>query len=168
MTANQTPPMATPRVAAGALFFNDEGHVLLIRPSYKNHWDIPGGYVEPGESPRAACVREIEEELGLAIAVGPMLVVDWAPAEQEGDKLLFIFDAEPLTTEQEKAICFVDGELTEWRYVTPEDLDRYGPTRLTRRIRTAITARHRNKAAYAEHGIAAQHRKFTATRGVDL
>ncbi|WP_230511641.1 NUDIX domain-containing protein [Salinispora arenicola] len=55
------PPVATPRVAAGALFLNNEGHVLLVHPSYKKHWDIPGGYVEPGESPRAACIREVEE-----------------------------------------------------------------------------------------------------------
>ncbi|MER7330954.1 MULTISPECIES: NUDIX hydrolase [unclassified Micromonospora] len=154
MTANEMPPMATPRVAAGALFFNDEGHVLLVRPSYKKHWDIPGGYVEPGESPRAACMREIQEELGLTIAVGPMLVVDWAPAEHEGDKLLFIFDAGFLTTEQEQAIRFADGELTEWRYVTSGDLDHHGPLRLTRRLRTAIAAHNSGNAAYAEHGNA--------------
>jgi ADP-ribose pyrophosphatase YjhB (NUDIX family) len=146
--------MATPRVAAGALFFDDEGRVLLVRPSYKNHWDIPGGYVEPGESPRAACVREIEEELGLTTAVGPMLVVDWAPVEGEGDKLLFIFDAGLLTRGQEQAIRFADGEITEFRYVAPEDLDRYGPTRLARRLRTAIAARNGSNGTYAEHGTA--------------
>ncbi|WP_371688598.1 NUDIX domain-containing protein [Micromonospora sp. KC207] len=152
VTANQTPPMATPRVAAGALFFDDEGRVLLVRPSYKTHWDIPGGYVEPGESPRAACVREIEEELGLTTPLGPMLVVDWAPAEHEGDKLLFIFDAGSLTTKQEQAIRFVDAELTEWRYVATADLEHYGPARLTRRLRTAIAARDRGTATYSEYG----------------
>ncbi|TDC63500.1 NUDIX hydrolase [Micromonospora sp. KC207] len=144
--------MATPRVAAGALFFDDEGRVLLVRPSYKTHWDIPGGYVEPGESPRAACVREIEEELGLTTPLGPMLVVDWAPAEHEGDKLLFIFDAGSLTTKQEQAIRFVDAELTEWRYVATADLEHYGPARLTRRLRTAIAARDRGTATYSEYG----------------
>ncbi|WP_433389558.1 NUDIX domain-containing protein [Micromonospora sp. KLBMP9576] len=154
MTANEMPPMATPRVAAGALFFNDEGHVLLVRPTYKKHWDIPGGYVEPGESPRAACVREIKEELGLAINVGPMLVVDWAPAENEGDKLLFVFDAGTLTREQERAIRFLDGELQEWRYVSADALEDHGPQRLVRRVRTAMAARSLHSAAYAEHGTA--------------
>ncbi|WFE57584.1 NUDIX hydrolase [Micromonospora sp. WMMD712] len=153
MTANQTPPMATPRVAAGALFFDDEGRVLLVRPSYKNHWDIPGGYVEPGESPRAACMREIQEELGLALRVGRMLVVDWAPAETEGDKVLFIFDAGTLTPNQEKMIRFNDGELSEWRYVSPGNLKEYAPARLVRRVHTAITAWKHRSAAYAEHGI---------------
>ncbi|MGC4807003.1 NUDIX domain-containing protein [Micromonospora sp. DT233] len=148
------PPVATPRVAAGVLFFDNEGRVLLVRPSYKNHWEIPGGYVEPGESPRAACQREVEEELGLTTPLGPMLVVDWAPAEHEGDKLLFIFDGGTLTAEQERAIHFKDGELTDWRYVAADSLEQHGPSRLTRRIRTAIVARHSGGPTYAEHGTA--------------
>lgn len=58
--------MATPRVTAGALFSDEASRILLVRPTYKEHWDIPCGYVEPGESPLAACVREIGEELGLS------------------------------------------------------------------------------------------------------
>ncbi|MGX7675775.1 NUDIX domain-containing protein [Plantactinospora sp. DSM 117369] len=152
MTGPETPSMATPRVAAGALFFDDDGRVLLVKPHYKNHWDIPGGYGEPGESPRAACVREIREELGLTVDIGPMLVVDWAPAPNEGDKILFIFDAGRL--EERMQITFPDGELTEWRFVAADDLDAYGPGRLTRRIRTALAARVQMRPAYAEHGTA--------------
>ncbi|MEV4385335.1 NUDIX hydrolase [Micromonospora sp. NPDC049580] len=154
MTANEMPPVATPRVAAGALFFDNEGRVLLVRPSYKNHWDIPGGYVEPGESPRAACLREVQEELGLTVTIGPLLVVDWAPAEHEGDKLLFIFDAGSLTVEQERDIRFLDGELAEWSYVAMEALEQHGPRRLALRIRTAVAARDDPSSRYAEHGIA--------------
>lgn len=146
--------MATPRVAAGALFFDGEGRVLLVRPSYKKHWEIPGGYVEPGESPRAACMREIREELALTPALGPMLVVDWAPAEHEGDKLLFIFNGGSLAPEQERDIRFADGEITEWRYVSAESLEQHSPPRLARRIRTAIAALSDGMSAYAEHGSA--------------
>ncbi|GIJ08103.1 hypothetical protein Van01_13170 [Micromonospora andamanensis] len=146
--------MATPRVAAGALFFDAAGRVLLVKPSYKDHWDIPGGYVEPGESPRSACLREVEEELGLTVRIGSMLVVDWAPAEHEGDKLLFIFDGGTLTEKQEHAIRFEDAELTEWRYVAAERLEQHVPSRLARRIRTAIAAHSTRGSAYAEHGDA--------------
>jgi ADP-ribose pyrophosphatase YjhB (NUDIX family) len=144
--------MATPRVAAGALFFDESGRILLVKPGYKGGWDIPGGYVEPGESPRAACIREIQEELGLSVAVGGHLVVDWAPAENEGDKLLFVFDAGVLTDEARTAIKFRDGELIDWRFVADNDMDTYLPARLVRRIRTAITARHQGVPAYIEHG----------------
>jgi 8-oxo-dGTP diphosphatase len=35
---------------------------------YPDVWDLPGGHAEPGENPRAALVRELQEELGIAIA----------------------------------------------------------------------------------------------------
>ncbi|MEU0548534.1 NUDIX hydrolase [Micromonospora sp. NPDC005979] len=152
MTANEMPPVATPRVAAGALFLDNEGRVLLVHPSYKEHWDIPGGYVEPGESPRAACIREIREELDLSPALGSMLVLDWAPAEHEGDKLLLIFDGGSLSPEQERDIRFADGELTEWRYVSAESLEGYVLPRLARRIRISIAALENGTPSYAEHG----------------
>ncbi|MEH1123705.1 NUDIX hydrolase [Micromonospora sp. CPCC 206061] len=152
MTAAQTPPMATPRIAAGALFTDDAGRVLLVRPTYKEYWDIPGGYVEPGESPRAACIREIREELSLSIPIGPLLVVDWAPADGEGDKLLFVFDGSTLTETEQGGIAFGDGELAEWRFIAAGDLDQYSPPRLVRRLRTALAAKERGDTLYAEHG----------------
>ncbi len=42
---------ATPRVAAGALFLDDRGWVLLVHPTYNGPWDIPVGDVERGELP---------------------------------------------------------------------------------------------------------------------
>jgi len=74
--------MATPRVAAGVLFRDAQGRVLLVKPTYKDGWDIPGGYVEPGESPKQAARREVLEELGIEPPIGRLLVVDWAPPER--------------------------------------------------------------------------------------
>jgi len=145
--------VARPKVAAGALFFDEAGRVLLVKPSYKAGWEIPGGYVEPGESPRAACVRELREELRLSPAIGGHLVVDWAPADGEGDKLLFIFDAGFLPEAVRAEISFDDGELVEWRFVDAADLDDYLPARLARRIRTALVARESGVPVYAEHGL---------------
>ena len=87
-----TASFATPRVAAGALFLDDRGRVLLVHPTYKDTWDIPGGYVERGESPAAACRRELKEELGIDRVPLRLINVDWAPNDREGDKLLFLFD----------------------------------------------------------------------------
>ncbi|HEX8868409.1 MAG TPA: NUDIX hydrolase, partial [Lentzea sp.] len=68
---------------AGALFFDDRGRVLLVEPTCKPHWEIPGGVVERGETPSEACKREILEELGLHREPGRLLVVDWAPKEDD-------------------------------------------------------------------------------------
>jgi len=97
---------------------------MLVRPTYKAGWDIPGGYVEAGESPYQACVREIGEELGIAPRLGDLLVVDWAPVEHNGDKILFIFDGGTLNEDDLGRIEFVDGEIDEYRYISASDVDR--------------------------------------------
>ncbi len=144
--------MATPRVSAGALFTDDAGRVLMVRPTYKDYWDIPGGYVEPGESPYAACVREVREELSIAPPIRPQpLVVDWAPAEGEGDKILFVFGGE-LRPEDLNKVNFADGELSEFKFTDLSSLDDQTIPRLARRIRTAMQARAGDRMIYSEHG----------------
>lgn len=44
------------------------GHRSPRRLRYPDVWDLPGGHVEPGETPEQALVREMAEELGIGIA----------------------------------------------------------------------------------------------------
>ncbi|MFG1637432.1 NUDIX domain-containing protein [Pseudonocardia alni] len=140
---------ATPRVAAGALFVNPAGRILLVHPTYKDTWDIPGGYVERGESPAAACRREIAEELGLDREPVALLSVDWAPSDKEGDKLLFVFDCGHLGDDAER-IRLADDELDRWEWVALDDLESYVIPRLARRLRATASS----DARYLEHGEA--------------
>jgi len=143
-------PMATPRAAAGALFLDHEGRILMVRPTYKEGWDIPGGYIEPGETPMDACAREITEEIGLHRAPGRLLVVDWAPHPDEGDKILFVFDGGTLTG---TGSLTPDGEeIAEAQFCHSDTLPEITPERLTRRLKLAIEARERNITLYAQHG----------------
>ncbi|MFG2182648.1 NUDIX domain-containing protein [Streptomyces abikoensis] len=144
--------MARPRMAAGALFFNDQGHVLLVRPSYKPGWEVPGGYVEEGESPLAACRREVQEELGVSAAIGSLLVVDWAPSEAEGDKVLYIFDGGVLPPDEVGAIKLASDELLAAEFHPAGTLDELLIPRLARRVKQAITARGQAHPRYLEHG----------------
>jgi 8-oxo-dGTP diphosphatase len=142
--------MATPRVAAGAIIRDPSGRILLVKPTYKEGWDIPGGYVEPGESPAAACRRELMEELRLDIPTGRLLLVDWAPAPNEGDKLLFVFDGGVLS---DISRAVPDGaEIGEIRFVEPSEIESLMPARLVRRITSAI---REHADVYAENGLVA-------------
>jgi 8-oxo-dGTP pyrophosphatase MutT (NUDIX family) len=152
VTSDELPPVAQPAVATGALFLDTAGRILLLRPTYKDFWDIPGGYVEPSESPYAACVREVGEELGITTPLGRLLVTDWAPADREGDKILYIFDGGTLDDDDLTRIAFEDGEIAEFRYVALSDLAELVPARLARRIHTAVGALHSGRTVYAEHG----------------
>lgn len=144
--------MAKPRVAAGALFFDDQGYALLVKPTYKDGWDIPGGYVEPGETPVEACQREVKEELGLEISLRRLLVVDWAPSESEGDKILFVFDGGTIALGTMDYLTLPRHELEEFAFQPPEAFDDLMPARLARRLRAAITARNPDAVQYLEHG----------------
>jgi 8-oxo-dGTP pyrophosphatase MutT (NUDIX family) len=144
---------ATPRIAAGA-FFVDDDRVLLVHKTYGNGWDIPGGYVDVGESPAAACRRELREELSIDRQPERLLVVDWAPNDGEGDKILYVFDCGPLGGD-EAQIRLVDGELDRWAWIPVDMIGEHVIPRLARRLRRAYEARDDGTLLYLEHGEAA-------------
>lgn len=155
MTENEhEAKMAHPRMAAGALFFDDADRVLLVEPSYKDYRDIPGGYVERGESPMQACAREVHEELGIRPAIGRLLVVDWAPSPGEGDKVLYLFDGGRLGADARRRIVLQADELRGYAFHDAGELPELTIPRLARRIIAGIEARTNGVTAYLEHGTA--------------
>lgn len=85
--------LPTKRVIAQGIVRNGQGEVLLCELTYKTEWDLPGGVVDPHESPASGLVREVAEELGIALPVGALLAVDWLPPyRQWDDALLCAFD----------------------------------------------------------------------------
>jgi 8-oxo-dGTP pyrophosphatase MutT (NUDIX family) len=140
---------ATPRIAAGA-FFVDDDRVLLVHKTYGNGWDIPGGYVDVGESPAAACRRELREELSIDREPERLLVVDWAPNDGEGDKILYIFDCGEVG--DEARIKLGDEEVDRWEWVPIAQVADYVISRLARRLAHAYDARSDGLPLYLEHG----------------
>lgn len=141
---------ATPRTAAGALFV-DGDRILLVRKTYGYRWDVPGGYVDVGESPAAACEREVREELGLDRRVERLVAVDWAPSDSEGDKLLWLFDCGALGGDESR-VRLDETELDRWEWVLVGQLDEYTVPRLARRLTSAYGAYRRAEVLYLEHG----------------
>ncbi|MDF5751169.1 NUDIX hydrolase [Spongiactinospora sp. TRM90649] len=138
--------------AAGALFFDRDDRVLLVDPVYKEHLDIPGGFVEEGETPYEACVREVEEELAIRPPIGRLLVADWSPAPVLGQRVLFVFDGGVLDEATFARIVFADGELRACAYHAADELDALTVDRLAVRIRAALVAKARGETVYLEHG----------------
>jgi 8-oxo-dGTP diphosphatase len=56
-------------VTAGAIIFNEAGHVLLLKHVFRagSGWGLPGGFLKPGEQPLDALRRELNEEIGMEI-----------------------------------------------------------------------------------------------------
>ena len=66
-----------PKLVAGC-FVVDTGRVLLIRRGIEpavGKWTFPGGYVDFGENAADAAIRETREEVGMRVALGPLLGV---------------------------------------------------------------------------------------------
>ena len=65
-----------PIPCAGAVVRDDAGRLLLVRRGHAPSaglWSVPGGRVEPGETPEQAAAREVQEETGLEVEVGMLL-----------------------------------------------------------------------------------------------
>lgn len=138
--------------AAGCLFLDDQQRVLLVKPAYKEPWEIPGGGVEPGESPREACKRELREELGIDVEPGRLLCVDHRPATADGrpDALRFVFDGGVISRADADRFRLDPSELLEWRFVALPDLDAYVVPVLARRLRSAAAI---GCGVYLEDGV---------------
>ncbi len=127
------------RVGAGALLLDGTGRVLMVEPVYKEYWEIPGGIVEEGEEPRRACQRECLEELGLALSIGRMLVLEHqTEAPPLGDSLMLVYDGGVVPGGAR--LVLPPTELRSCQFVPPDRLEELTVERLARRIRFALVA----------------------------
>ncbi len=132
---------ARKRVGADVLFRDEAGRILLVDPTYKPDWDLPGGMAEANESPLAAAIREVREELGIEYLGGRLLVVDWVPPHGPwDDSLMFIFDGGVLTAEQRASIQLDDTELRQALFVTDEESKGLLRPYMFRRLEAALGA----------------------------
>lgn len=144
------------RMGSGALFFSESNELLLVEPSYKPTWEIPGGVVEAHESPRVCCEREVLEELGLHIKIGRLLCLDYnATTETRLESLMFIFDGGVLSESQIRSIQLQDSELLSYRFFSYDAL----PDNLSATLKQRVQAGWRRRDgigefdAYLEEGL---------------
>jgi 8-oxo-dGTP diphosphatase len=104
-----------------AVIVRSDGRILIARRPAGRHlaglWEFPGGKRQMGESPEQALVREIQEELGVAVTVGAAIAsVDWSYPDRRVQVVFF-----GCTTAGEPQAR--EGQQLAWVY--PPDLDGY-------------------------------------------
>lgn len=105
-----------PKVAVGTIVRGPEGFLLLkrsIEPGY-GKWTFPGGYVDRGESPEEAAVREAEEETGVRIRLGPLQSL--YTFRMRGI-IMLVFEAEA-----RDGVAGPTAEALEVRWTTPSEI----------------------------------------------
>jgi 8-oxo-dGTP diphosphatase len=134
-----------PRIpaSAGALIFDRAGRLLVLKPTYKSGWTVPGGQIESdGETPWEACRREVREESGLQVESGRLVCVDFLrPRPGRPGGMRFLFDCGAFDDETLAGVVVQEEEISAYRL---EELDRAlvllsGPLR--RRVRAGAGAR---------------------------
>ena len=140
--------LATHYAAVGALITDPRGRVLLVKPNYRDYWTLPGGMVDADETPEDACARELSEELGLGLQIGPLLVIDWAPAYGRRPRPItyFLFDAGTLTDPGQ--IRLQDNELEHWALVPPRQAAARLASHTAARLPVAVAARDSGTTIY--------------------
>lgn len=141
------------RIGGGVLIIDDDMRVLLVEPTYKDTWEIPGGIVELDESPRDAARRECREELGFDIEVRRLLVVDWVSQGQtQGDGLMFIYATGPVDSTQ---IVLPPNELRSWAWCDHDAVLARVPHYKARRLFVALDASREGTFRELQNGIPA-------------
>ena len=149
MTSDWTATLPRKRMGAALLFRDPDDRVLLVEPTYKPDWELPGGAVEADESPRDAAAREITEELGLTVVPGRLLVVDWVPPRDgRTDGLMLVFDGGQLTG----PIRLAESELRSWAWCDSGEAEQRLLPLLARRAAAALLAASTGTTTYLENG----------------
>lgn len=142
-----------PRIpgSAGALIFDASGRLLILKPTYKKRWTIPGGQIESdGESPWEACVRETREECALELDHGVLACVDFLrPTERRLGGIRFLFHCGSFDDERLAAIRLQEGEIQEHRLLEPSQASALLSGPIRRRVSAALGAK---RCVYLEDG----------------
>ncbi len=123
------------RMIGHAVFRDAMGRVLLQEVSYKRDWELPGGIVEPHESPRLGCEREVYEEIGLTVRLERVACIDWLPPYLGWDDAVeVIFDGGTLTEAEIASMVLAPGEVVAAHWVQPSAVPRHVTPLAARRL----------------------------------
>ena len=115
----------TPAYTVGAVCVLDHrGSLLLLRQPHRTGWSLPGGLLDRGEGAAAGVEREVREETGLEVRVGPPLTVLVEPGPRRVDVVFRV-------VVDERPDVVPGGEARGFAWLTPQEVlgDADGPTR---------------------------------------
>jgi 8-oxo-dGTP diphosphatase len=142
---NPLPQGALPAipVSAGALIFDRAERLLILKPTYKSGWTIPGGVMEAdGETPWEACRREVREECGINVRSGRLVCMDFRrPRPRRPGGVRFLFHCGAIDDASLATLVIQPEEISEYQIVAlPDALPLLAPP-IRRRVRAATSGR---------------------------
>lgn len=127
--------------------------VLMCQLTYKTDWDLPGGVIEVDESPRLGVTRELEEELGVTIEAGELLITDWLPPWSGWeDALCLVFDGGAHDQDLPTRMVREDREIAAVEFKTLAEIRELATDFTARRVESALARTHGGGAPFTESG----------------
>jgi mutator protein MutT len=119
-----------PYVGVGAVIVQD-GRVLLVKRKYEplaDRWSLPGGAVEVGETLEACLIREMVEETGLEVGVGPVIEVFDRITHDDDGRVVYHFVLVDYLCWPVGGSLRAGSVVGDCRFVHPDDLREYDLT----------------------------------------
>jgi mutator protein MutT len=141
-----------PIVGVGAVIVAG-GKVVLVKRRYEplaGHWSLPGGAVEVGETLQAAVAREVEEETGLSVEVGPVIEVFDRITMDEAERVRYHFVLVDYLCWPASGSLTAGSDVEEAVLVDPRGLSEYNLTPKARSVIASAVDRHREVAPSRE------------------
>ena len=139
------------RMGAGCLFFDRQGKILILKPTYKDHWLLPGGVIEANESPRRACIREVKEETNLDCQPSRLLCIDYVSVRPHKiESIQFIFYGGILAREVQ--INLPEEEISTYQFLEPEAAVSLLGVHSQRRLKSCLPFLDSQTTIYLENG----------------
>ena len=104
-------------VISKVVFKTTTNDVLLVKPNYKDGWQLPGGLVDAKEDPLEAAIREVYEEIGLVIDHATLQIVATAHNHTH-DSVSLIYEYMPFIDESAR-ITLQEEELSDYQFINP-------------------------------------------------
>lgn len=140
------------RAIGHALIRDHSDRILLCELTYKLAWDLPGGVVEPNESPLAGCLREVAEELGVLFDAARLVAVNWLPPWRGWDDAnVFLFDLGAHDAGIVAELTLQQREIAAVHWCTPEDIAAFAAP-ATARLLATVAGVSGSHPVYLEDG----------------
>lgn len=148
---NSRPKKST---GAGVLFFNGNGELLIVKPSYLDRWLWPGGGIEENETPLQAAMRESKEEIGIVPEGLRLAFVQYRPPKSDGqdESIHFVFVAALVDDDFLETLRLDNDEIVAAKFVTIDALPDFVSPQRAGAVCAYVRNNSRN-ALYIENGV---------------
>lgn len=137
------------RISAGVIFVNSRQEILMVKPTYKSVWVIPGGVINQYESPQDGAVREVREETGLVITRPTFIGVVHAPRPGEQDDVMHFFFSGGVLPD-DVHLTLQAEELAEWKFIPVAEMSKYAVPQFAQRFSLLLKAITEQRPVYMQ------------------